>query len=136
MLAAEYAYLPLPLKASGSLLMSPWCPPDCREVSSRRRALAAEEQSERSGRAQQEAEQARRLVEKEREDRTAECLSWREKHRALENIFRAQEDLKAQRRNKAVSHSSMGHHRKKWGERFEERPSDQDGGIREYKIRE
>ena len=72
-------------------------------MSSRRRALAAEEQSERSSKAQQEAEQGRRVAEEEREHRTSECLGWREKHQAAENILRAQEDLRAQRRNKAVS---------------------------------
>ncbi|KAG5273472.1 hypothetical protein AALO_G00151690 [Alosa alosa] len=72
-----------------------------KEVSSRRRALAAEEQSERSSKAQQEAEQARRLAERERDECTSECLGWREKHQTLENILKAQEDLKAQRRNKA-----------------------------------
>ncbi|XP_042563344.1 inner centromere protein [Clupea harengus] len=72
-----------------------------KEVSSRRRALAAEEQSERSSKAQQEAEQGRRVAEEEREHRTSECLGWREKHQAAENILRAQEDLRAQRRNKA-----------------------------------
>ncbi|KAL2093436.1 hypothetical protein ACEWY4_010748 [Coilia grayii] len=72
-----------------------------KEVGSRRRALAAEEQSERFSKAQQEAEQGRRLAERERDERTSESLSWREKHQALNSILQAQEDLKAQRRNKA-----------------------------------
>lgn len=76
---------------------------DCREASSRRRAEAAEEQSERCSKAQQQAEQERRLAQKEKEERISECLSWREKHQTLADIFRAQEDLKSQRQNKAVS---------------------------------
>lgn len=72
-------------------------------MNSRRRALVAEEQSEKASRAKQEANQERRLVEKERQERTAECLNWREKHQALADIFKAQEDLKSQRQNKAVS---------------------------------
>ncbi|XP_029613331.1 uncharacterized protein LOC115196622 [Salmo trutta] len=72
-----------------------------KEVNSRRRALVAEEQSEKASRAKQEANQERRLVEKERQERTAECLNWREKHQALADIFKAQEDLKSQRQNKA-----------------------------------
>ncbi|XP_063052469.1 paramyosin [Engraulis encrasicolus] len=72
-----------------------------KEVGSRRRALAAEEESQRLSRAQQEAEQGRRLAERERDERTSESLSWREKHQALDSILRAQEDLKAQCRNKA-----------------------------------
>lgn len=75
----------------------------CREVSSRRRALVAEEQSEKDSQAKQEANQERRLVEKERQERTTECLNWREKHQALADIFKAQEDLKSQRQSKAVS---------------------------------
>ncbi|XP_072551929.1 uncharacterized protein [Salminus brasiliensis] len=72
-----------------------------KEVSSRRRAAAAEEQGERAGKAQKQAEQERRLAEREKEERISECLSWREKHQALADIFRAQEDLKSQRQNKA-----------------------------------
>lgn len=75
----------------------------CREVNSRRRALVAEEQSERANKALQEAEQERHLVEQERQDRTRECLSWREKHQALAEVIRAQEELKSLRQTKAVS---------------------------------
>lgn len=74
----------------------------CREVNSRRRALVAEEQRERANKAQQEAEQERHLAEREREDRTRECLSWREKHQVLAEVIRAQEELKSLRQTKAV----------------------------------
>lgn len=77
--------------------------PLCREVNSRRRALVAEEQSERANKAQQEAEQERHLAEQERQDRTRECLSWREKHQALAEVIRAQEELMSLRQTKAVS---------------------------------
>ncbi|XP_062317747.1 golgin subfamily A member 6-like protein 22 [Osmerus eperlanus] len=72
-----------------------------KEVSTRRRALTSEEQRERAERAQLEADQERRVAERERQERTAECLGWREKHQNLTDIFRAQEDLKSQRQNKA-----------------------------------
>ncbi|XP_052387234.1 calponin homology domain-containing protein DDB_G0272472-like [Carassius gibelio] len=72
-----------------------------KEVNSRRRALVAEEQRERANKAQQEAEQERHLVEREREDRTRECLSWREKHQALAEVIRSQEELKSLRQTKA-----------------------------------
>ncbi|KAJ8002715.1 hypothetical protein DPEC_G00161820 [Dallia pectoralis] len=72
-----------------------------REASSRRRALVAEEQSEKANQAKLEAVQERRMEERGRQERTAECFSWREKHKALADIFRAQEDLKSQRQNKA-----------------------------------
>lgn len=72
------------------------------ETATRRRAAASEEQSKKAHQAQREAEAERRLAEKERQDRTAECLSWREKHQDLADRFRAQEDLKALRQNKAV----------------------------------
>ncbi|KAL0968638.1 hypothetical protein UPYG_G00269500 [Umbra pygmaea] len=72
-----------------------------KEVNSRRRALQAEELSVKANQAKLEADQERRLAEKERQERTAECLTWREKHMVLADIFRAQEDLKSQRQNKA-----------------------------------
>ncbi|XP_056621967.1 myosin-9 isoform X3 [Triplophysa dalaica] len=72
-----------------------------KEVNSRRRALVAEEYSERAKKAQQDAEQERNLAEREKEDRTRECLSWREKHQDLAEIIRAQEELKSQRQTKA-----------------------------------
>ncbi|KAK7151996.1 hypothetical protein R3I94_008359 [Phoxinus phoxinus] len=72
-----------------------------KEVNSRRRALVAEERSERANKALQEAEQERHLVEQERQDRTRECLSWREKHQALAEVIRAQEELKSRRQTKA-----------------------------------
>ncbi|XP_041853001.1 golgin subfamily A member 4 [Melanotaenia boesemani] len=71
------------------------------ELNSRHRAMASEEESKRANQAQQEAEDMRRLAEKEKDGRTAECLSWREKHQELADIVRAQEDLKAQRQSKA-----------------------------------
>lgn len=64
--------------------------------------MALEEEGKRSEQAVREAEAARRLSEKERQERTAECLSWREKHQELADRFRAQEDLKALRQSKAV----------------------------------
>lgn len=72
------------------------------EMNTRRRAVASEEQSKKAHQTQREAEAERRLAEKERQERTAECLSWREKHQELADRFRAQEDLKALRQNKAV----------------------------------
>ncbi|XP_026143143.1 trichohyalin isoform X1 [Carassius auratus] len=72
-----------------------------KEVNSRRRALVAEEQRERANKAQQEAEQERHLAEREREDRTRECLSWREKHQVLAEVIRAQEELQSLRQTKA-----------------------------------
>ncbi|XP_059191778.1 drebrin [Centropristis striata] len=74
---------------------------DFREMNSRRRAMASEEESKKANQAQREAEAERRLAEKERQERTAECLSWREKHQELADSFRAQEDMKALRQNKA-----------------------------------
>lgn len=76
-------------------------------MNSRRRALVAEEHSERAKKAQQDAEQVRNLAEREKEDRTRECLSWREKHQDLAEIIRAQEELKSQRKTKAVSHIGL-----------------------------
>ncbi|KAM7415142.1 hypothetical protein PAMA_019797 [Pampus argenteus] len=70
------------------------------EVNSRRRAMASEEESKKANQAQREAEAERRLAEKERQERTAECLSWREKHQVLADMLRAEEDLKALRKNK------------------------------------
>ncbi|XP_047451857.1 microtubule-associated tumor suppressor 1 homolog [Mugil cephalus] len=71
------------------------------ELNWRRRAIASEEESKKASQAQREADAERRLAEKERQERTAECLSWREKHQQLANTLRAQEDLKALRQNKA-----------------------------------
>ncbi|XP_078023755.1 uncharacterized protein LOC144463435 [Epinephelus lanceolatus] len=71
------------------------------EMNSRRRAMTSEEESKKANQAQREAEAERRLAEKERQERTAECLSWRERHQELADRFRAQEDLKALRQNKA-----------------------------------
>uniref|UniRef100_A0A1A8BX34 Intersectin 2b n=1 Tax=Nothobranchius kadleci TaxID=1051664 RepID=A0A1A8BX34_NOTKA len=71
------------------------------EMNLKRRARAAEEESKRANQAQQEAEDQRRLSEKEKQEKMSECLSWREKHHELANVFRIQEDLNAQRRNKA-----------------------------------
>lgn len=74
----------------------------CSEMSLRRKAAAAEEERQRANQAQREAEDERRQANKERQEKTAECLSWREKHHELANILQAHEDLKAQRRSKAV----------------------------------
>lgn len=71
-------------------------------MNSRRRVMALEEESEKANQAQREADAERRLAEKERQERAAECLSWREKHWELADKFRAQEDLKALRQSKAV----------------------------------
>lgn len=72
------------------------------ERNSGRRAAALEEESKKAQQAQRDAEAERRLAERERQERTAECLSWRERHGELAERFRAQEDLKALRQNKAV----------------------------------
>ncbi|XP_070686541.1 tropomyosin-2 [Pempheris klunzingeri] len=71
------------------------------EMNLRRRAVALEEESKKANQAQREAEAERRLAERERQERTAECLSWREKHQELADRFRAEEDLRALRQNKA-----------------------------------
>ncbi|XP_074533974.1 uncharacterized protein LOC141796645 [Halichoeres trimaculatus] len=71
------------------------------EMNSRRRAMVSEEESKKANQAQREAEAERRLAEKERQDRTAECLSWRQKHQEIADRLRAEEDLKALRQNKA-----------------------------------
>lgn len=71
-------------------------------MNSRRRATASQEESKKANQAQREAEAEKRLAEKERQERTAECLSWREKHQELADRFRAQEDFKALRQSKAV----------------------------------
>ncbi|XP_062246241.1 coiled-coil domain-containing protein 88B [Platichthys flesus] len=75
------------------------------ERNMRCRATASEEESKKANQAQREATAERRLAEKERQDRTAECLSWRERHQGLAEQFRAQEDLKALRQNKACQAS-------------------------------
>lgn len=64
--------------------------------------MASEEESKKAHQAQREAEAERRLAEKERQERTSECLSWRERHQELADRFRAQEELTALRQNKAV----------------------------------
>ncbi|XP_078804340.1 uncharacterized protein LOC105353641 isoform X2 [Oryzias latipes] len=71
------------------------------EMGLRHKAMALEQESKRASQAQREAEAERRLVEKERQERAAESRSWREKHQELADVLRAQEDLKAQRQNKA-----------------------------------
>lgn len=82
-------------------------------MNSRRRAAASEEESKKANQAQREAEAERRLAEKERQERTAECLSWREKYGELADRFRAQEDLKALRQSKAVRrHPGHSHYHK------------------------
>lgn len=80
------------------------------EMQLRHRATASEEESKKSNQAQREAEAERRLAEKEKHERTAECLSWRERHQELADRFRAQEDLKALRQNKAVRRFPGIHH--------------------------
>lgn len=64
--------------------------------------MTSEEEAKKANQAQREAEAEGRLAEKERQERTAECLSWREKYGELADRFRAQEDLKALRQNKGV----------------------------------
>ncbi|KAM8860895.1 uncharacterized protein ACB058_007901 [Synchiropus picturatus] len=70
------------------------------ELNWKQKATALEEECRRARQAQQEADAERRLVEKQRQERTAECLSWREKHQDLADKFRAEEDLKALRQTK------------------------------------
>ncbi|XP_056455486.1 huntingtin-interacting protein 1-related protein [Gadus chalcogrammus] len=72
-----------------------------KEVCARRRAAAAEGQRDTAAQALQEAQQERRRVDKESQERREEGLGWREKHQGLADVLRAQEDLKAQRQNKA-----------------------------------
>ncbi|XP_034004992.1 trichohyalin [Trematomus bernacchii] len=72
-----------------------------REMDSRRRAVASEEEGKKANQAQREAEAERRLAEKERQERASECLRWREKHQEINERFRAEEDLKALRQNKS-----------------------------------
>ncbi|KAK1161702.1 myosin heavy chain, skeletal muscle, adult [Acipenser oxyrinchus oxyrinchus] len=72
-----------------------------KEVSSRRRALAAEELSEKAMKAQCEVEQEKRLAEHERQEKAKESDTWRRKHDALADILRSQEDEKSKRQNKA-----------------------------------
>nr|XP_015193588.1 PREDICTED: spindle pole body component 110-like [Lepisosteus oculatus] len=71
-----------------------------KEVSSRRRALSAEEASEQAVKARLEAEREKRLLEHERQERMAEGLVWRERHQALADVLKAQEELYSQRQNK------------------------------------
>lgn len=78
------------------------------ERNSGRRAAVLEEESKKAQQAQREAEAERRLAERERQERTVECLSWRERHGELAEKFRAQEDLKALRQNKAVRKTTPG----------------------------
>ncbi|KAK1887426.1 Reticulocyte-binding protein 2 like a [Dissostichus eleginoides] len=72
-----------------------------REMDSRRRAVASEEEGKKANQAQREAEAERRLAEKERQERASECLRWREKHQEINERFRAEENLKALRQNKS-----------------------------------
>lgn len=74
----------------------------CSEMNWKRRATESEEESKRANQARREVEAERHLAEKERQERVAECLSWREKYQELADMFQAQEDLKALRQNKAV----------------------------------
>ncbi|KAF3706159.1 hypothetical protein EXN66_Car021851 [Channa argus] len=71
------------------------------EMNSRLRAAASEAESKKANQAQREADAERRLAERQRQERTAECLSWREKYQELAAKFRAQEDVKALRQTKA-----------------------------------
>ncbi|CAL8375993.1 unnamed protein product [Arctogadus glacialis] len=67
----------------------------------RKGGAAAEGQRDTAAQALQEAQQERRRVDKESQERREEGLGWREKHQGLADVLRAQEDLKAQRQNKA-----------------------------------
>lgn len=71
------------------------------ELNTRRRAVVSEEESKKANQAQREAEAERRLSEKERQERVSECLEWRQRHQALVEKIRAEEDLRALRQNKA-----------------------------------
>lgn len=73
-----------------------------REMNSRRRATVSEDESQKARQARQEAEAGRHLAEKERQEKAAESLGWREKHQDLVEKLRAQEDMKALRQSKAV----------------------------------
>nr|XP_057932217.1 uncharacterized protein LOC131131488 [Doryrhamphus excisus] len=71
------------------------------EAEWKRKATASEESSERAERGRQEAEGEWRLAEKERRERAAECLNWKEKYLVLHHMVRAQEDMKALRQDKS-----------------------------------
>ncbi|XP_036001991.1 trichohyalin isoform X2 [Fundulus heteroclitus] len=71
------------------------------EMTLRRKVTLAEEGTKRAKQAQREAEAEKHQADKERQEKTAECLSWREKHHELAKVLQAHEDLTAQRRSKA-----------------------------------
>ncbi|XP_061749645.1 uncharacterized protein LOC133548689 [Nerophis ophidion] len=71
------------------------------EAEWRLRATSSKEASERARQGRLEAEAERRLAEKERQERAAECLSWKEKYLLVEHQIRTQEDMKALRQNKS-----------------------------------
>lgn len=79
------------------------------EMNWKRRATESEEESKRANQARREVEAERHLAEKERQERVAECLSWREKYQELADMFQVQEDLKALRQNKAVRQHHCSH---------------------------
>ncbi|XP_057693076.1 paramyosin [Corythoichthys intestinalis] len=66
-----------------------------------RRATASREASERAERGREEAEAERRLTERERRNWADECRDWKDKHGILDSAFRAQEHMKAMRRDKS-----------------------------------
>lgn len=72
------------------------------EADLKHKVAALEQENQRAWQAQRESEAERRLAERERQERSAECLSWRERHGELANKIRAQEDLRALRQSKAV----------------------------------
>ncbi|XP_075883346.1 uncharacterized protein LOC142888808 [Nelusetta ayraudi] len=71
------------------------------EADLKHRVAALEQENQKARQAQQECEAERCLAERERQERSAECLSWRERHGELAQKLRAQEDLRALRQSKA-----------------------------------
>ncbi|XP_077423233.1 uncharacterized protein LOC144053077 [Vanacampus margaritifer] len=71
------------------------------EAEWQRRAAAARDASERVERGREEAEAERRLAERERRNWADECRDWKEKHGTLDGVLRAQDHMKAMRREKS-----------------------------------
>uniref|UniRef100_A0AAV2L139 Uncharacterized protein n=1 Tax=Knipowitschia caucasica TaxID=637954 RepID=A0AAV2L139_KNICA len=72
------------------------------EQNSRRRAVMSQEESQKANQAQREADAERRLVERERQERVAECLQWRQRFQELQLRLREEDERRSLRQNKAV----------------------------------
>lgn len=75
----------------------------------KRKATASEDESKKANQARREVEAELQLAEKERQERVAESLRWREKYQELADMFGAQEELKALRQNKSVRKHHCSH---------------------------